>query len=136
METATLISKIEDLINSELEILQHVSQCRPISERELVHKNYLINGTKISIDNFQEILKQLKMPKLSIGGTFQSVKNKRKFKIVGQGWDGEKKLHTWVIREIREVKHDGRLSIEEDESFAIAKGEMEERVKDKKIVVV
>ena len=76
------------------------------------------------------------MPKLSIGGTFQSVKNKRKFKIVGQGWDGEKKLHTWVIREIREVKHDGRLSVEEDESFAMAKGEMDEKLKDKKIVIV
>lgn len=74
--------------------------------------------------------------KLSIGGTFQSVKNKRKFKIVGQGWDGKKKEHTWVIREIREVKHDGRLSIEEDELFVIAKNEMDEKLKDKKIVIV
>lgn len=55
----SLIDKIKDCINTELGILQHVTQCKPMDERENVNKMHIIKQTKESIDRLQEILNKL-----------------------------------------------------------------------------
>lgn len=54
---ANFITHLQESINSELKILQHINQCVPKNEREVINKNHIIKETKLSIDRMNNILK-------------------------------------------------------------------------------